>query len=172
MPGPCCQRTCPLWWAPRVLGREGDRYGWALLPGSWMAGGWAGHQVGSRGNASQMRAHGGVGLLPSYTGFLGRGREGVSPAPSMNIVTFPTFKSSSGGCCRWSAASSSDTPPGYVARAWLRYGAASIERRVLRACSRAGVLLWREVADPSFVSRSASSIDRGRPDWLDVRHSI
>ena len=33
--------------------------------------------------------------------------------------------SSSGGCRRWSATSSSDTPPGYVARAWFRYGAAS-----------------------------------------------
>ena len=48
----------------------------------------------------------------------------------------------------------------------------SIERRVLRACSRDGALLWREVADTSRVSRSASPIDSSRPDWLDVRHSI
>ena len=53
----------------------------------------------------------------------------------------------------------------------LRYGAASMEWCVLRACSRAG-LLWREVADPSAVSLRASLINRGRPDWLDVRHSI
>ena len=66
----------------------------------------------------------------------------------------------------------SDTPPGYVARAWFRYGATSMGQRVLRACSRAGALLWRDVADPSLVSRSVSPIDRGRPDRLDVRHSI
>ena len=59
----------------------------------------------------------------------------------------PTFRSSSGGCRRWSAASSSDIPPGYVARAWFRYGAASPGQRVVRACSRAGALLWWQVAD-------------------------
>ena len=32
--------------------------------------------------------------------------------------------------------------------------------------------MWREVADPSPVSRRASPMDRGPPDWLDLRHSI
>ena len=58
-------------------------------------------------------------------GLVGRGRADASSAPSTNTVTSPTSRSSSGGCRRWSAASSSDTPPGYVARAWFRYGAAS-----------------------------------------------
>ena len=66
----------------------------------------------------------GVGLVPSYTRLVGRGRAGASSAPSTNTVISPTSRSSSGGCRRWSAASSSETPPGYVARAWFRYGAA------------------------------------------------
>ena len=33
-------------------------------------------------------------------------------------------------------------------------------------------VLWRVVADPSQVSCRVSPIDRGRPEWLDVRHSI
>ena len=115
---------------------------------------------------------GGVRLVPSYTGLVKRGRVGVSPPPSTNIVTSRTSKSSSGGCRRWSAASSSDIPLGYVARVWFRYGAAPMGWRVLRACSRRGALLWREVADPSPVSRRVSPMDRGRPDRLDVRHSI
>ena len=68
---------------------------------------------------------GGVGLVPSYTGLVGRGRADAWSAPSTNTVTSPTSRSSSGGCRRWSAASSSDTPLRYVARAWFRYGAAS-----------------------------------------------
>ena len=52
-----------------------------------------------------------------YTGLVGGGRVDASSAPSTNTVTSPTSR-------RWSAASSSDTPPGYVARAWFRYGAA------------------------------------------------
>ena len=90
----------------------------------------------------------------------------------MNIVTSPTSRSLSRGCRSLSAASSSDIPPGYGTRAWFTYGAASMEWRVLRVCSRARTLLWREVADPLPVSRRASPMDRGRPDWLDVRHSI
>ena len=59
---------------------------------------------------------GGV-LVPSFTGLVGRGRRGASPAPPRNIVTSPISKSSSGGSRRWSAAFSLDIPPGYVARA-------------------------------------------------------
>ena len=90
-----------------------------------LAGGRAGHQVGSLGNASHTMAYGGVGLVPSYTRLVGRGRAGASSAPSTNTVISPTSRSSSGGCRRWSAASSSDTPLGCVARAWFRYGAVS-----------------------------------------------
>ena len=89
-------------------------------PGSGEGGG----QVGSRGNASHTMAYGGVSLVPSYTGMFGRRRAGSPSAPSTNTVISPTSRSSSAGCRRWSAASSSD-PPGYVARAWFRYGAAS-----------------------------------------------
>ena len=131
-----------------------------------------GHLVGSLGYASHTKAYGGLGLVPSYTGLVGLGQVGVSPAPSTNIVTSPTSKSSSGGCRRWSAASSSDTPPGYVARAWFRYGATSLGQRVLRACSRAGAVQWRDQADPVSVSCRVSPMDRGLPDWLKVRHSI
>ena len=125
VPGHSCQRTCPLWWAPLVLERGGDRSGLAQPRGACVAGGRAGHQVGSLGNASETTAYGGVGPVPSYTGLVGRGRADASSAPSTNNVTSPTSRSSSGGCRRWSPASSSDTPPGYVARAWFRYGAAS-----------------------------------------------
>ena len=123
----------PLWWAPLVLERGGDRFGLAQPRAACVAGGRAGHQVGSLGNASHMTAYGGVGLAPSCTGLVGRGRLGASSAPSKNTVISPTSRSSSGGCRRWSAASNSDTPPGYVARAWFRYGAVSQEQRVLRA---------------------------------------
>ena len=131
-----------------------------------------GEQVGSLANASHMTAYRGVGLASSYTGLVGRGRMDASSAPSMNIVILPTSRSSSGGCSRWSAASNSDTPPGYVARAWFMYGAVSLGQRVLRACSRAGALLWRDMADPAPVSRGVFFMDRGRPDRLDVRDSI
>ena len=97
----------------------------------------------------------GVSPVPSYTALVGRGRGGGSPAPSTNTVISPTSNSSSGGCRRWSAASSPDTPLGYVARAWFRYGSASPQQRVLRACSRARVLLWRTLR-PSAV---------GCPPW-------
>ena len=125
MPGHSCQRTCPLWRAPLVLVRGGGRSGLAQPRGACFAGGRAGHQVGSLGNASQTMAYGGVGLVLSYTGLVRRGRADASSAPSTDTVTSPTSRSSSGACRRWSAASSSDTPPGYVARAWFRYGAAS-----------------------------------------------
>ena len=125
MPGRSCQRTCPLCRAPLVLERGGGGSGLAQPRGVCIAGGRAGHQVGSLGNASHTMAYGGVGLVPSYTGLVGRGRAGASCAPSTNTVISPTSRSSSGGCRRWSAASSSDTPPGYVARAWFRYGAVS-----------------------------------------------
>ena len=52
MPGHSCQRTCPLWWAPLVLERAGDRSGLAQPRGACVAGGRAGHQVGSLGNVS------------------------------------------------------------------------------------------------------------------------
>ena len=79
----------------------------------------AGHQAGFLGKASHITANGGIGLALSYTGLVGRGRVGASSAPSMNTVISPTTTSSSGVCSRWSAASNSDTPPGYVARAWF-----------------------------------------------------
>ena len=110
-----------------VLERGGDRSGLAQPRGACVAGGRAWHQVGSLGNASHTMAYGGVGLVPSYTGVVGRGRAGASSATSTNTVISPTSRTSSAGCRRWSAASSSDTPPGYVARAWFRYGAASPE---------------------------------------------
>ena len=170
--GRSCQRTCPLWWAPLVPERGGGRCGLAQPRGACVAGGRAGHQAGSLGNASHTTACGGVGQRPSYTGFVGRERAGASSAPSTKTVTSPTPRSSSGGCRRWSAVSSSDTPPGYVARAWFRYGAVSPGQCVLRACSRAGALLWRDMADPAPVSCRVSPMDRGQPDWLDVHHSI
>ena len=138
VPGRSCQRTCPLWWALLVLERGGGRSGLAQPRGACVAGRRAGHQVGSLGNASHTMAYGGVGLVPSYTGLVGLGRAGASSAPSTNTVISPSSRSSSGGCRRWSAGSSSDTPPGYVAHAWFRYGAVSPGQRVLRACSRAG----------------------------------
>ena len=114
MPGLSCQRTCPLWWAALALERGGDRSGLAQPRRACVAGGRAGHQVGSLGNASHTMAYGGVGLVPSYTGLVSRGRAGASSAPSTNTLILPTSRSSSGRCRRWSAASSSDTPPGYV----------------------------------------------------------
>ena len=128
--------------------------------------------MGSLGNASHMTVYGGVGLAALYTGLVGRGRVGASSAPSTNTVISFTSRSSSHGCRRWSTASSSDTPPGYVARAWFRYGAVSPGQRVLRACSRAGALLRRDMAEPAPVSRRVSPMDRGWPDRLDSRHSI
>ena len=172
MPGRSCQRTRPLWWAPLLLERGGDRSGLAQPRDACVAGGRAGHQVGSLGNASHMTAYGGVGLAPSYTGLVGRGRVGASSARSTNTVISPSSGSSSGGCRRGSAASSWDTPPGDVARAWFRYGAVSPGQRVLRACSRAGALLRRDMADPAPASCMVSPMDRGQPDRLDLRHSI
>ena len=128
--------------------------------------------MGSLGNASHMTAYGGVGLAPLYTGLVRRGRVGASSAPSTNTVTLPTSRSSSGGCRRWSAASNSDTPPGFVARTCFRYVVVPPGQRVLRACSRAGALLRRDMADPAPVSRRVSPMDRGRPERLDSRHSI
>ena len=112
MPGGSCQRTCPLWWVPLVLERGEGRSGLAQPGGACVAGGRAGHQAGSLGNASHTMAYGGPGLVPSYTGLVGRGRAGASSSPSTKTVISPTSRSSSGGCRRWSAASSSDTPPG------------------------------------------------------------
>ena len=121
-----------------------------------------GHQAGSLENASHMTAYGGVQ----------RGRMGASSGPPTNTVISPTSRSSSGGCRRWDAASNLDIPPEYVARAWFRYGAVFPGQRVPRACSRAVALLWSDMAGPAPVSRRMSPIDRGRPDQLDVRHSI
>ena len=80
MPGRSCQRTCPLWWAPLVVQRGVGRCGLAQQRGACVAGWRMGHQVGSLGNASHTTAYGGVGLVPSYTGLVGRGRAGGSPA--------------------------------------------------------------------------------------------
>ena len=128
--------------------------------------------MGSLGNASHRTAYEGVGLVPSYTGLVGRGRVGASSASSTNTLISPTQRSLSGGCRRWSAASNSDTPPRYVARAWLSYGAVSPGQCVLRVCRRAGALLWRDMADPAPVNRGVSPMDRGWPEQLDVHHSI
>ena len=127
---------------------------------------------GFLGGSSLMKAYGGVGLAPSYTALVGRERVGASSAPSTNTVILPTSRSSSGGFRRWSAASNSDTLPGYVARAWFRYGAVSPGQHVLRACSMAGALLWRDMVDPAPVSHLVFPMDRGRPDRLDVRHLV
>ena len=110
---------------PVVLERGGDRSGLAQPRGACVAGRRAGHQAGSLGTASHTMAYGGIGLVPSYTELVGRGWVGASSAPSTNTVISPTSRSLSGGCRRWSAASSLDIPPGYVARAWFRYGAVS-----------------------------------------------
>ena len=59
MPGGSCQRTCPPWWACLVLERGGDRSGFAQPRGACVAGGRAGHQLGSLGNTSHMTAYGG-----------------------------------------------------------------------------------------------------------------
>ena len=74
MPRRSCQRTCPLWWAPLVLETGGDRSRLPQLRGTWVAGEGAGHQVGFLGNASHPTAYGGVGLVPLYTGLVGRSR--------------------------------------------------------------------------------------------------
>ena len=122
-----------------------------------------GAPAGLPGNASHTMAYEGVGLLPSYAGLVGRRRAGASSMPSTDTVISPTSRSSSGGCRRWSAASSLDTPPGYVARAWFRYGAVSPVKRVLRACSRAGALLRRDMADDR--SRQPQGVPHGQgPD--------
>ena len=111
VPWHSCQRTCPLWWAPLVLERGETGVG-GLSCEARAVGGRSGHQAGSLGNTSHTTSYGGVALVPSYIGLVGRGREGVLPAPSTNIVTSPTSKSSSGGCRRWSAASSTWPAPG------------------------------------------------------------
>ena len=81
MPGHSCQRTCPLWWAPLVLQRGGDRFGLAQPRGACVAGARAGHQVGSLENASQTTAYEGVGLVPSSTGLVDR--EQQTPRPRL-----------------------------------------------------------------------------------------
>ena len=142
---------------PRVVGTPGPGEGVRQIRVGAAAR--AGHQVGSLGSASHMTAYGGVGLAPSYTVLVGRERVGASSGPSTNTVNSPTSRSSSGGCRMWSAVSSLDSPPGCVARAWFRYGAVSPGQRVLRACSRAGALLRRDMADPPHPSVA------GCPPW-------
>ena len=110
--GCSCQKTCPLWWAPLVLDRGGDRCGLAQPRGACVASGGAAHHVGSLGNALHMTAYGGVAPVPFETGLVRRRRVGASRAPYTNTVISPTSNSSSGGFGRWSAASSSDTLPG------------------------------------------------------------
>ena len=119
---------------PPVVGTPGPREGGGQV------------RVGPSAGCVRRRREGGApGGLPGerlpHDGVRGGGRVGASSAPSTNTVILPTSRSPSGGCRRWSAASSSDTPPGYVARAWFRYEAVSPGQRVLRACSRAGALL-------------------------------
>ena len=57
-------------------GEGGDRFGLAHPRAACVAGGRAGHQVGSLGNALHVTAYGGVGLAPSYSGLVGRGAGG------------------------------------------------------------------------------------------------
>ena len=72
MPGHSCHRTCPLWWAPLVRERGGDRSGLAQPRGACLAGGRAGHQVGSLGNASHTMVYGGVRRTPGWSAGGGR----------------------------------------------------------------------------------------------------
>ena len=102
---------------PRVVGAPGPVEGGEKAQVGPTAGRVGGRREGgSLGKALHTTAYWGIPLVPSYTGMVGRGREGVSPALSRNFVSSPTSDSSSGGCRTWSAASSSDTPPGYLAR--------------------------------------------------------
>ena len=75
MPGRSCQRTCPLWWAPLVLERGGDRLGLAQPRVACIAGGGAGHQAGSLGNASHMTGYGG-GRVGAVVHRVGRAEAG------------------------------------------------------------------------------------------------
>ena len=78
----------------------GDRRGSAQPPGVWLASGGAGYQVRSLAKVSHMTAYGRVRLVPSYTGLVGRGWEGVLPAPCTKIGTSPTSTPMSIGCRR------------------------------------------------------------------------
>ena len=163
---------------PSVVGTPGPGQGGGqarVCPAAGrVCGRWEGGTPG--GLSGEHLAHdcvrGAVDLVLSYTGLVRRGRVGAPPGPSTNIVTSPISKSSSGRCSRLSAASSSDTPPGYVTRTWFSYRAASLQQRVLRVCSRTGALLRSDMEDPAPVSRMVSPMDRGRPDRLNVRDSI
>ena len=72
---------------PPVVGTpgpgEGGGVGSGLAQprGACVAGGRAGHQVGSLGNASHMTAYGGVDQAPSYTGLVGW--SGWAPRPRL-----------------------------------------------------------------------------------------
>ena len=98
VPGRSRQRTCPLWWLPLVLERGGGKSGLGQPLGVCVAGGRAGHQLGSLGNASHITAYGKVGLAPLYTVLVGRGWVGALSAPSTNTVISPISRSSFGGC--------------------------------------------------------------------------
>ena len=161
-----------LWRALLALERGGDRCGLAQPRGACIAGGRAGPQAGSLGNALHTTAYGGVGLVTSYTGLVGRGRVGALSAPSTKAETSPTSRSSSGGCRRWSAVPARTLLLGMWPALGSGTGPCPQGQRVLRACSRAGALLWRDMKDPAPVSRRVSPMDRGRPDRFDVSQSI
>ena len=147
-----CQRTCPLWWAPLVLERGGTGVGRLRGACGWREVGAPGGLPGEHVAHNVVRG-GRPGTVVHRVGWAGAGGR---PARAFHkYCEFSHFQ----------------VRIRYVARAWLRYGPTSMDS-LLRACSRAGALLWRVVADPSLVICSASYLDRGRPDWLDVPHCI
>ena len=88
---------------PSVVGTPGLGQGAGQARVGPAAGRVSGRREGGApgGPSGERLAHDGVRggwLGPLYTGLVGRGRLGVSPAPSTNIVTSPTCKSSSGRC--------------------------------------------------------------------------
>ena len=105
-------------------------------------------------------------------GRAGAGQKGALPAPSRNIVTSPYFQVLVRRVQEVERRMQLGYPSRGRGRCLVQVGATSIQRRVPRTCSRAWALLWREVPDPSPVNRSASPIDRDKPLWLDVCHSI
>ena len=79
MSGRSCEKNFPLWLVPLVLEREGVKCGWTQLRRSWVAGGRAGHQIGSLGKASHRTAYRGMGPVPLTPGWSGEGERASPP---------------------------------------------------------------------------------------------